>query len=263
MSRLELHEHELLRARWRRFRDRQRLADPEAVDLGLGGLGRHVPNLSVRFLVLPADPEATVISFDDDFWQWWGEERPNPFHGRPADWGNYRTPTAEAAVRHDQLADDRWSWDTYLALHRSGTLEFGLGGGGARHHRDEHVFFLIAIVGHIWVALSHSTASLERFGIGGPWELTVALRGTRGAQLGDLADGWAGPFDLRGRHLPKNPHPHLLHVREVFEWPKDADGLRSLVFHFGDVVEDSWGRPERRYLSNTEPRRGTFDASRF
>jgi hypothetical protein len=77
-----LHEHEFLRARWRRFGDRQQLADPEAVDLGLGGLGGHVPNLSVRFPVLPADPEATVISFDDAFWQWWGVAT-NPFK-RPA-----------------------------------------------------------------------------------------------------------------------------------------------------------------------------------
>jgi hypothetical protein len=57
---------ELQRARWRRTRDLLRLVDPEAEDFAIGGLARFMDEPSVRLLILPADPEATLIEFDEE-----------------------------------------------------------------------------------------------------------------------------------------------------------------------------------------------------
>ena len=136
---LPIDQVELLRGRWRRAREPLRLTDPSDEDFGTGGLAALAPEACVRLLILPSDPEATLISeFDPAFWEWWGQARPNPFHGAaPTDWGPQRRPTVEAAVRSRPRDSGRWVWDTYLALHRSGAMEFGLAlspARGARPH---------------------------------------------------------------------------------------------------------------------------------
>src|SRR5581483_1374186 len=168
-------EIDLYRRRWREGRRRFRLVDPLSEDFGTGGLARHAPEVHVRFLVLPCDPAAAAVQFDQDFWAWWMQDRPNPFEGAsPTSWGREGLPEATAAVRCERWADDRWNWSGYLALHRSGGLEFGLGRlGSARWRRGQeedetHVFFLTTIVGRVWVALSLFAEVLERVAFEGP-----------------------------------------------------------------------------------------------
>jgi hypothetical protein len=48
---------ELYRSRWRRARETLGLVDPGQDGFATGGLGGHVPHLTVRLIVLPADPE--------------------------------------------------------------------------------------------------------------------------------------------------------------------------------------------------------------
>jgi hypothetical protein len=85
--------------RWRRARRTLRLADPLAADFGTGGLARHAPDVQVRFRVLPSDPGAAAVDFDDPFWEWWMQDRPNPFEGAAAThWGREALPEATAAI---------------------------------------------------------------------------------------------------------------------------------------------------------------------
>ena len=69
------------RARWHGARDEMGLADPPAEDFGRNGLARCSPAVHIRFLILPADPQATLIQFDTETWTWWQAEWPNPFEG--------------------------------------------------------------------------------------------------------------------------------------------------------------------------------------
>jgi hypothetical protein len=75
---------ELQRTRWHRAREALRLSDPEAEDFATRGLARLVVEASTRLLVLPADPEANRLEFDDEFWTWWLEDRPDPLSARRA-----------------------------------------------------------------------------------------------------------------------------------------------------------------------------------
>lgn len=131
---------ELRRARWRRVRSALLLSDPMSEDFATSGLARHVEDPRVRFLVLPADPDRSVLAFNSEFWEWWKTERDNPFPAQRTRWGYDHHPTGEAAVVHDHVGNDRWAWDTYLALHRSGSLEFCLGRSATYEWRDRTVF---------------------------------------------------------------------------------------------------------------------------
>lgn len=82
-----LDELDVQRARWRRAREKLRLTDPEADDFATDGLARRLDNPRIRLLILPADPEALVVEFDDEFWEWWHRLPPHPATGQPTDWG--------------------------------------------------------------------------------------------------------------------------------------------------------------------------------
>jgi hypothetical protein len=261
---------ERYRNRWRKARERLHLADPLSGDFGTGGLARHAHDVHVRFLILPGDPETAAVELDEQLWDWWMEDRANPFEGASAtNWGREALPEATAAVRCDRWTDDRWNWDGYLALLRSGGLEFGLGRTGSvrwrrRAEEDElHVFLLTTVVGRVWVGLSVYGEVLERLSIQGPWEISLALRDSRLAVLGNVAAGWAEPEETLPREeAPRCPDPNVLIVREALEWP-DPEGQRSLAFNIGSNMEDAFGFRRRRFLGRVDPVVGVFDASRY
>jgi hypothetical protein len=155
-------------------------------------LARHVGEVSVRFLILPADPDAALLHFDEEFWAWWRPEREAPFPGRVS-CGHAFHPTGDAAVRHDEHTHDRWAWDIYCALYRSGAFEFALGQAATYDLQGTVIFRLIEIVGRLWAAVRLHGESLDRTEVEGPWQSVLAMKGTEGAHLGNLAQGWTAP----------------------------------------------------------------------
>jgi hypothetical protein len=250
---------ELYRTRWRRAREALGLVDPERDSFATGGLGGHVPQLTVRLLVLPADPEVNRIEFDEALWEWWKGTRQSPFEGSPIDWGNFLLPTSSAAVRCVSVTEEKW--DSYLALSRYGGLDMGLGRDGAAERDGVRVFWLVRTVGRLWAALQLYREIVARFDIVGPWECSVALVNTRGGSLGNFGSGWAEYPDPRA-----NPRacsePNLLFRRELIEWP-GPDETRALAFSFGAWIEDSWGMQCRRFIAHGGPLAGKFDAARY
>ena len=88
-----------------------------------------------------------------------------------------------------------------------------------------------------WVDLSVYGEVLERFSIQGPWEISLALRDSRLAVLGNVAAEWAEPEETFPREeAPRCPDPNVLIVREALESP-DPEGQRSLAFNIGSNME--------------------------
>lgn len=267
----DLERTELQRARWRRAREPLGLVNPESAEsFGTGGLARHVDDVGVRLLILPYDPSASVVEFDADFWEWWMKNRLNPFEGAtPTDWGTQSTPTVEAAVRFHQW-DGRWNWGAYLALHRSGALEGGLGQRGFRAwpnregEREHRGFYLCTIVGRLWVMLHLYQDVLARYSeVRGPSEISLALLRTTDGLLGNVAAGWKDFDGWFPGEAPTCSEPNLLLSRGVTKW-LNPDGIRGLAFDLGSQIEDAWGIRDRRFLINQgHTGAGTFDVSRY
>lgn len=247
---------ELRRGRWRRFRQQIALSEPSSEGFAKGGLSNRVSEPSVRLLVLPDDPEADLISFDNDLWNWWLENRESPATQRQTQWGLRYEPTPTAAVRYDQGPGELW--EDYLALHRHGGLEMELGRHATYSWDERRAFRLIHIVGRIWTALDLYQEVIERFGVSGPWEVSLALRDTQGAVLGNVAEGWENPGSGFADEVIVCIEPGLLTRREIMEWP-DAEGAKSLAFALGGWIEDSWGIRQRRFLAQRGERAGEFD----
>jgi hypothetical protein len=239
--------------------------DPSEGEFGNGGLGRFVPDIRFRVLILPGDPERYVVDFNDEVRGWWMRERRNPFDQRTSEWGAAYQVSMSAAIRHSgDVPGKQWCWHEYLALHRSGGIEFG----SSRHAvynlpPDISVFRLIYMTGRLWSMLDVHREVVDRFAVEGPWELSVALCKTQGAYLGHVGKGWQEPSDAWSRsELLPCPESHVLITREVAEWPA-GEMLRDLVFSVAGNVEDTWGFAGRRFLDREGQISGQFDSGKY
>lgn len=215
------------------------------------GLATKVEELSTRIVLLPRDPFSGDLSFDEEFWSWWSQERPSPF-GRSLLWHGSR-PTADAAVKFRSMGE---SWSTYLALHRHGGVEVGT--GDAYVGRGEvRCFRLGRTVALLWLALDELAGSFERFQADGPWEVLVAFHGTSGAHLGGLGQGWPGPARVVW-DAPVCSEPSVVLRRELPEVPTEPDAIGDLALDFGSRIEDAWGIKASRVLDREGEHEGQF-----
>lgn len=78
-------ELDICRARWHRARTLLGMAEsgPDR-PFASAGLAAQVRGFTARLLILPADPEAHVVEFDEAFQQWWLGSFADPLTGRPA-----------------------------------------------------------------------------------------------------------------------------------------------------------------------------------
>jgi hypothetical protein len=240
------------RARWATYRLRQGLVEEAADGFARGGLGGLVEDLDARLLVLPADPHADLVPLDDETLGWLSQRRDSPYGGAVVEWGHRTRATTTALVAYDQYRDDS-GWDRYLALHRHGGVEFG-SGRLAYQLREMHVFALRVIVGLAWSALAIQAEAIDRWPLEHPFELTVALRGTKGATLGNFAEGWAEPG--QGLHdVSTCIEEHIL-----LRWELDAQVEMSRVAaELGDRIEQAFGTTHRRHLAHRGPYEAQFD----
>ena len=253
------------RRRWERARTPLRLLDPGDELFSQGGLGSQVRDLALRVLVLPADPEAGPVELDSDCRDWWLADREDPFGTTSTRFGSSHRSTSSAIVQFDEDydRDSRRPWQRFMALHRSAALEAGFGRDVAFERSRQRYFFLIDIVGRVWSVLARYSEVVERHGCAGPFEVTVALRRTLGALLGDLGEGWRDPLRDFGGPAFRCLEPNLLLRYECDTWPDGPQAIQEAAFSVGARIEDAWGTKERRYLATTGERNGTFDTSRY
>lgn len=255
---------ELQRARWSRTLLKNALDTIDRSDFARGPLAGRLHSVTVQSVILPADPEAESVAIDNDLWKWLDTQMVVDIEGRSIRLGNQKFPTAHAAAIADRYGSEKWSH--YIAVHRSGSVEIGLGnrGGWERPNRDGHtvrVLNLTSIVAHIWAALKFSTAHFQRLSFAGPWQFTVGVCRTEGALLGGLAADWAEPGMLENNVGGCVERGLLWHL-EIQEWP-DEENQRRLAFAIGDRLEDAWGVSQRRCLAIQGDHAGHLDLRRI
>lgn len=233
------------RERWRRARGAMNLVDARDPDFATGGLATNIAGLSFRVVVLPTDPDAHIFDFGDEFWKSWQTSNLN----RSLRVGGTTRPTSSAAVCMDD--DGQGNWQRYIAVHHSGALELAAGDDVGWHPSptDENSparpgrFQLGETFERVRIAVE-MTAAEEPLKVTFPIEVTVALKGTKGAYLGGFAPGWREPgHGLRG--FPLCLEPNVLIRREVVaateQW---TDELLESV---GAQIENAFGTNYRRF----------------
>jgi hypothetical protein len=257
---VNIQEQELQRARWRRALARFGLARSGDDAFAMGGLAGRLDNVSVQMVLLPGDPETEAVHITEGFSSWLEAQRALDLDGLIVQLPSSPRRTAHAIVLADQYGDD--SWNSYLAVHTSGALEFGLGSAGGWAGRDRggdevRVIALTSTVARAWALLHVAAALQEKTQIDGPFLLTVAVPHADRALLGALGEGWAQPGDFQNRVGPCRDSQLLWHF-ELTTLP-EGDDAKGLAYAIGDRLEDAWGCSQRRYLAHRGQYQGKLD----
>lgn len=234
----ELRDLEMLRRRWRRARERLAL-----VDETLGGFGRArllapVDPVTVRCVVLPADPEADTVEFDDAFWTRFVADTDEVPARRSRMWDREARPSAGAAILGRTYGG---KCDRYVAVHRSGALEFCLGGDGARQWDERfRVFWMMPILCRVWEACP--TSSSELHPVASLGNVTACLIENRTVDCGSFLSFLGGSWGAKPpMPSPEGRPPWGAIFRAIPMGPVGARGVPPMSHHAGTVVDGPSG----------------------
>jgi len=254
-------DRELQRRIWRRWRRARGIESIDAERFALGGVPAVAEEIAGRLIILPSDPELSLIEFDQEFWEYFPNPSPDPVTGGITDFGRERRSLSDCAVLYDpDWRQSAAASSSYFALHRSGTLDLTFPENYApRDGNKQKAFHLIRIVGWTWAAMVRYSEFCQKYEIQGPFEIVLALRETGGAALGGFAEGWRDPFrnGFEARDLPLCVEPHVLLRRELDAWPVGHE--REEAFRFGSWIEDAWNHQKPRFIANRGEYEGRFD----
>ena len=257
---------ELQRTRWRRAREGRGMTVGLEDAFARRGLAARMKNTSARFLVIPSDPDSFKIDFTDGFWQWWQTPPKDPFGESSTSFGSHHGPASDAAVMYEpdyKAGDDSRVWEEYVGLTRTGELEFGLSRTASASSGDQRFFFLLNIVGRVWVAVSRYAEVVSKYRLTGPFETSIAIVGTAGSGLSNLATGWKDPMKGTWHNgFPVCLDEHLLFLRELSRWP-DEEGCKVLALEFAERIVNAWGVTDRTFLARSGKWQGEFDVSQY
>jgi hypothetical protein len=200
-------------------------------------------------LFLPRDPNSDVVTLDQETLTWLTEVT-RVLEGRRRFWFNRERATSNALVRYDVQGEGFWT--RYLALYRHGGIEVGAD-HVTYHTRDVRFFLLRSLVGLAWIAANVQFKATDRWQIQTPFELTLALRTTTNAALGDFAEGWSDP-----EWIDETPTSLEDNVLLRFEL-EDGIDVEECVTDLGDRVEQAFGSVSRRHIARVGEYEGRLD----
>lgn len=243
------HDLDKIRGRWTAERDRLGLSDPSGESFALGGLGSLCRDLDVRLAILPRDPQAQIVDFDEDVVGWLQAQRHHEYRD-VTDYGQTRT-TSSAVVIHDRSEQFQWEW--FVAIQRHGGID-AAHSSMSRVNQEERFFFLRHIVSFSWLCLDLQKEASEKWAIQGAFEMTLGLRETMRARLGDFAEGWEPAFGVY-RDSKRCLEPNVL-----LRWEFDNDfEPKELAIDVGARIENAFCSIDRRHLARRGNFQGKFD----
>ncbi len=189
---------------WREEREALGLVSG-APGFGRQGLMGRLEGQAVQVVLLPSDPSAAGIDFDGRL----AQDLPDRFSGQITNGVQLLGHVSASSAYLLKEAQSENGSRAVLALARHGGVVVGVGERVGRYFlngRDGPVAQrLSVVVGAVRLAIGAQAAALAHLsGRGlwvpsGPWEVSVALPGARGAVLGAFASGWEEPdrsFDV-------------------------------------------------------------------
>lgn len=225
---------------------------PGVPGFGRRGLMGRLDGQAVQVVLLPSDPSVAAVEFDAGLTQ----ALPDRFTGQVAN-GVQLLGRVSASSGHllKEAQGERGSRGL-MALARHGGAVVGVGeqpGRYAVNGSDGLVAQrLSAVVGAVRLALraqSDAIAHLSGRALwapSGPWEVSVALPGARGAVLGALAAGWDEPTNAFDVHECAEDDP--LVTLELADVPRDARDQREVLRRVVARVVNAFGTTLPLYL---------------
>ncbi len=236
---------------WRDEREALGLV-PGAPGFGRRGLTERLDGQAVQVALLPADPSVAAVEFDAAL----SQSLPDRFTGQIANGVQYLGRVSASSTHLVKEAQGEKGSRGILGMARHGGTVVGVGEQSGRYFvngKDGLVAQrLSVVVGSVRLALSAQAGALahlserELWAPSGPWEVSVALPGARGAVLGALAAGWDEPRNAFDVHECGEADP--LVTLELADVPRDVRDQREVLRRVVARVVNAFGTTLPLYL---------------
>jgi hypothetical protein len=120
----------------------------------------------------------------------------------------------------------------------------------------DRTWFRLTVVGRLWAALEGFEAIRAGHALSGPYQVTLAVRGSLGASLSQVAQGWDQYWE--GARCQESC---VRHVLEIDEWHDDS--AQGLAFSLGERLEESFGSTDSRFFNREGEQIGQFGQAMY
>lgn len=178
---------------------------PGVAGFGRRGLMERLDGQSVQVVVLPSDPSVAAVEFDAAL----ARALPDRFTGQIANGVQHLGHVSASSTQLVKEAQGEQGSRGLLAVARHGGVTVGIGERSGRYFlngKDGPMAQRLSVVsGAVRLAIAAQADAIAHLSAqdagapAGPWEISVALPGARGAVLGAFASGWEEPdraFDV-------------------------------------------------------------------
>ena len=255
-----LTDTELVRARWRRHLRAEALDTTLSDDFAQRGLATRVQHLVFRALLLPFDPDLERPGIEEIASQLDSHRNMSVGNGS-VHFGGSLVPTTHASALVTQSRNGT-SWERFVAVHRNGAVELGLGDGLRELDGEDAPRFveLVTVASFTW-AMLELARHLDAESVAQPRLLAVALPNTVGKLLGNLAVGYREPGTYHNR-MQGCPDDHLLWHIELERPPADADESNALALRVASRMTNAWGTSQTLHLDREGDLTGQLNVRR-
>lgn len=251
---------ELVRARWRRHLTTEALDTAQRDDFARRGLATRVQHLVFRALLLPYDPDLERSEFAE-IASGLDSHRNMALGNGNIYLGSRVVLTAHAAALATQSGNGT-AWERFVAVHRNGAVELGIGDRLRELDGEEAPRFveLVTVVSFTWAMLELARHVGAASGAQ-PLLLAVALPDTAGALLANLAVGYREPGTYYNR-MQGCPDDHLLWHIELERPPSDADESNAVALRVASRMTNAWGTSQTLHLDQEGDSEGQLNVRR-
>lgn len=217
------------------------------------------------FLALPDSVGSPLLDpLNADLWRWADDRDKRRYPPLPqrSFLPDTLQPTANGYEVVTSVRGEGVELRSYLSVTRDGVIEMGIGEPTWFAHRDAFGFRLLPIVGDLWRFLGFVADLYASFKQERPFTLGFGLRGTQGALLGGLAQGWAEPQS--GMYAPICREPGIWYQLDGLPPTLGPDEIGQVVRRVATVVDNAWGhRTSRCYVEARVDPAQPFDVQRY
>lgn len=138
----------------------------------------------------------------------------------------------------------------FLRINRNGYIELGC--NLARKEGDDVAFAYVPMIGHFWQFMGFVVELYRREAVYTPFKVMLNMKGTEGALLYSLGEGWTEPFDKPREYPPRCPEPNIQIIKVVRSADLSDDLIAELVKEVAKRVDNAWGQRESRCYNHAD-----------
>jgi hypothetical protein len=196
----------------------------------------------------------TIIAFVSC--PWWLDEWIDTSSQQFAAWfeptiRNYYPHAAHGIVRLNKVSAGRTGLhdiDRYLAVHRTGYVEYAYGAGQRISRNGEvRVIEFVPLVGRFWQFLGFVRDLYQTFNVPTSAVVALSMANVEGTDLAQFADGWPEPWEsaFHTLEMPRRSlEPHIWICRHVDFGSLDEARTESIVRHVAARIGSAFGHQE-------------------